>query len=289
MCPLKEIADVFLDRQPRGTRGWGATLQEVHNWLRGAGQSAKCDRIATFYLNADALNGNTDFYQVITEFVTDISDGTQIFISRLATGKTWINSWKNMVLQLAEIKVVLPKVQLKRAGSKKSLLEVSGALIDARDGFWRTYATWIQTRAEDICMDGLRKAQTIYQHAVEHANMPFNEQVRAVKEDDYAMLLCYNNAEYLIPEDIPGLSGVWKEINKYLVATGNVSDLTTDDKNTTTVNVLMADIKSAASSLDIDRISFSIGQRESSLSEVNDLIRRVNFAREAGCDVPDSI
>ena len=51
----------------------------------------------------------------------------------------------------------------------------------------------------------------------------------------------------------------------------------------------MADIKSAASSLDIDRISFSIGQRESSLSEVNDLIRRVNFAREAGCDVPDSV
>ena len=84
---LKEIADVFLDRQPQGTRGWGATLQEVHNWLRGAGQSAKCDRIATFYPNTDALNGNTDFYQVITEFVTDISDGTQIFISRLATGK----------------------------------------------------------------------------------------------------------------------------------------------------------------------------------------------------------
>ena len=155
---LKEIADVFLDRQPRGTRGWGATLQEVHNWLRGAGQSAKCDRIATFYPNTDALNGNTDFYQVITEFVTDISDGAQIFISRLDTGKTWINSWKKMVLQLAEIKVILPKVQLKRAGSKKSLLEVSGALIDARDEFWRTYATWIQTRAEDICQDGLRKA-----------------------------------------------------------------------------------------------------------------------------------
>ena len=40
-----------------------------------------------------------------------------------------------MVLKLAEIKVVLPKVQLKRAGSKKNLIEVFSALIDARDEF----------------------------------------------------------------------------------------------------------------------------------------------------------
>ena len=81
VASLKNISDTFLDRQPRGTRVWGATLQEVHNWLRAAGQSAKCDRIANFYPNADALNGGTDFYQVITELATDISDAGQILIS----------------------------------------------------------------------------------------------------------------------------------------------------------------------------------------------------------------
>ena len=37
VASLKNISDTFLDRQPRGARGWGATLQEVHNWLRAAG------------------------------------------------------------------------------------------------------------------------------------------------------------------------------------------------------------------------------------------------------------
>ena len=36
-----------------------------------------------------------------------------------------------------------------------------------------------------------------------------------------------------------------------------VSDLTTDDKNTTTMNVLTADIKSAKSYLELDRLNYS--------------------------------
>ena len=76
----------------------------------------------------------------------------------------------------------------------------------------------------------------------------------------------------MLQQRIQGLSGIWEEINKYLVATGNVSDLTTDDKNTTTVNILTADIKSATNSLELDRSSFSIGKRESCLTEIKILL-----------------
>ena len=135
-----------------------------------------------------------------------------------------------------------PKVQLRKAECS-ALVQMAEALIAAQKAFWTLYKGWIQQRVHVHFDDGhgTRKLQTIFPAVVDANNQTFNDQIDAIRNRNFANLVCHNPTAHLNPEKIMGLEQLWIDINRTLSQVGTASTNFVD-KGAVVVRVLTEDI-----------------------------------------------
>ena len=139
LADLVRVVKHFNTQQPNLTC---AVLTAIDTWLTAANQQAKAGRIDAVYPNAEGAQGANDSYVSFMEFVGEVVQGGDYFLNRYLNGTQWLDRYDEMKLVLAETKVLIPKVQLKKA-EVSSLVQKAEVLISAQEDFWNLYRACI--------------------------------------------------------------------------------------------------------------------------------------------------
>ena len=87
-------------------------------------------------------------------------------------------------------------------------------LVEFQKQFWTLYSEWIQQRqAAELGEYGMTIVGRVIR-GIEGSNR-FLLQVDAVKYATYRRLLCYNDSDQLVPDNIVGLSNIYQDVTSH--------------------------------------------------------------------------
>ena len=90
---MSSILTVWLELQPKGTRGLGQITHSMEEWfLRGA-QHPKMERIAEVYKNTLGADNSIDYIESLTDLLTEVRQALSIAETQLDEGSEWIEHW----------------------------------------------------------------------------------------------------------------------------------------------------------------------------------------------------
>ena len=138
MASLVLYCKQFL-RLPNLTR---IILLELDTWLNHEECQVKSGMIAAAYPNVEGADGGIDTFVAVCIFLKDTQMGGEMMVKRLLDGSFWVASYDQMRAELAEVRTLVPKVQLCKAEPSK-LVEQAKKLIAAQEKFWAAYKSWL--------------------------------------------------------------------------------------------------------------------------------------------------
>ena len=287
---LMKILDCFLNRQPRLTRGFATKIRDMEAWLSNPGQRGKMERIGLAYPNTLGPAGGLDNLTAFTDYINDVFVACEIVTKRLDEGQKWYSDYCSMCLSLSKVRSMLPKVQLS-LGDKSELIEESRLLVNFRETFFAQFEVWVKLRASDYVdegQDGIAIVRRLLPDCNELENQTFVDIRATVRDSDLLSLFCYTNTQLINPEAIDNLMDTWRDINAILT---KISSLKTSvhDEHKKGVAVLLADVGEALDTIGLQRTTFDAGVRQSYISELDQLMKRLNVFRADGVEIEPSI
>ena len=283
------VIEIFLLRQPANTRGYTSTLMQCETWLAARGQRNKMEGIVNAYPNTEGLQGETDNFLAISDFFSDCLSGARVLMQRMEEGCVWVAHYKNMLLLLSKINTLVPLVLLKQS-PKAELVTKASELVACRNAFWDNFTRWSTLEVDTYFepgVDGLRVIRCIFPDAIPNVDLTLADMVNIIENQRHQDILCRYNAgpETLNPERLEGLADHWKEINHILVEISRLKDPPAD-RHSVGVDILNQDVVNLLNEVTHNRTEFSVGKREVYISQIDQLLRRLDTIREAGVDVP---
>ena len=175
---------------------------------------------------------------------------------------------------------MLPKVQLSLS-DKSELIDESRLLVNFRENFFAQFEAWIKRRASDYVepgRDGIAIVRRLLPDCNELENQMFVDIRTTIRDSDLMTLFCYTNTQLINPEAIDNLTETWRDINLILT---KISSLKTSahDEHKKGVDVLLTDVREALDTIGLQRTSFDAGVRQSYISELDQLMKRLNVFR----------
>ena len=287
---LMKILDCFLNRQPRLTRGFATKVRDMEAWLTNPGQRGKMERISLAYPNNLGQGGGTDHLTAFTDYISDVFVACEIVTKRMDEGKAWYSDYASMCLSLSKVRSMLPKVQLS-FGDKSELIDESRLLVSFRESFFAQFEAWIKRRASDYVdagQNGIGIVRRLLPDCDELENQNFVDIRQTIRNGDLLTVFCYTNTQLINPEAIDNLMETWRDINVILT---KISSLKTsaEDEHKKGVAVLLADVREALDTIGLQRSTFDAGVRQSYISELDQLMKRLNVFRADGVEVDGNL
>ena len=287
---LMKILDCFLRRQPRLTRGFATKVRDMETWLSGPGQRGKMERIALSYPNTLGPAAGTDHLTAFTDYISDVYTACEIVTKRMDEGERWYSDYQAMCLSLSKVRSMLPKVQLS-LGDRSELIEESRLLVGFRESFFAQFEAWIKRRASDYVdegQNGMAIIRRLLPDCNELENRTFVDIRQTIRDGCLLTVFCYTNTQLINPEAIDNLMDTWRDINVILT---KISSLRTsvEDEHKKGVAVLLGDIREALDTIGLHRTTFDAGVRQSYISELDQLMKRLNLFRADGVVVDSTL
>ena len=213
-----------------------------------------------------------------------IQAGAEYVQQRREEAQIWLNQYDGVCGQLSRVKSLLPRVKI---GSSKhsELLVEARVLVSKQDAFWDSYKTFVQTRVlDELGEHGLEQCQTAVRGIVEQDDMLFVDQVAATRAGLVTHMLCFIDDVHLVPDSIDGIAQVFTDITRVLTDVNRCSESSTD-KSDKVSEVILNDITHIINSVVAIRSNMSHGQRSTYIDEVNQIMKRIDRARENGSDI----
>ena len=252
--------------------------QQIGDFLEAPARVAKTNRIMHVFPNTHGDNGASDPFESLQECISNILSGAQYLNERYARALIWVNDFRDMKSRLATTKGLIPRVAIGTT-SRAVLMENVQQLIESQDRFWSNYSEWISTR-----ITSLTNVMTLYRGITEHNNITFANQMLSVENQNYMMLLVYRNERDIIADNIDGISNVYENITRALSDVTNTKE-SSGDKNQRTLDVILTDINALVDKMANERTTMRHGERQCLIEESNNILRRIDNAREMGVSI----
>ena len=117
---------------------------------------------------------------------------------------------------------------------------------------------------------------------VQQDDMLFVDQIAATRAGLVTHMLCFIEDVHLVPDTIPGLAKVFTDITRILTDVNRCSE-SSSDKSDKVSEVILADITHIVNNIVATRSNMSHGQRSTYIDEINQVMKRIDRAREASC------
>ena len=114
--------------------------------------------------------------------------------------------------------------------------------------------------------------------------MLFVDQVAATRAGLVTHMLCFIDDVHLVPDSIGGIAEVFTDITRVLTDVNRCSESSTD-KSDKVSEVILNDITHIVNSVVATHSNMSHGQRSTYIDEINQIMKRIDRARENGSDI----
>ena len=242
---------------------------------------AKTQRICAAYPNNLGVGGAADAWHSIVDMVNEAIQGITFLSKKVESGIEMIAKFDAMKTGLQLTKRNLPKFLI-GTESKAKVTESATECIENQDLFWEAYTEWIKmTPVSVLGADGIQFVSRILRAPVVRTDIVFNDQITNVRRLNYRNLICTNEAEHLIPENIAGLSAVYVDIVNTLTKVGSAGE-SQGAKNDKKAKIIITEVESIVEKVmkatSSDKITTSAA-RKCLIDEINNIMGKIDMLR----------